>query len=234
MRKLNRSLAQEPSCLNNFHYQTDKWEKVTSQQKKRIWQEIYEFQGRFCVYCESAAFQPSAEQADTGHIEHFYNKGAIAHNGTMPNKHLTFEWDNLFGCCGSNEHCGHYKDKPEDGKPRSYDQTKLIKPDKEDPEEYFYFSHTSVDAAKIKIKDGLTEEQNARAEETLRVLNLNEPCLNNLRKAQVTLYVERLAALESFALIISSEDYKKEFLAIKKESETVEYRTAIKQICFNQ
>ncbi|GEA13100.1 retron system putative HNH endonuclease [Alteromonas sp. KUL49] len=128
MKKLNRSLAQKPSFLSGLSYVTHTWGDVSSSGKSSIWDQLGKFQDGLCAYCESKAIKGS----DTGHIEHFFDKSA--------HPHLTFDWGNLFGCCASTLHCGHYKDQYlPGGERRTYDSDLLIKPDIEDPEDYLQF-----------------------------------------------------------------------------------------------
>ncbi|EMG9304349.1 retron Ec78 anti-phage system effector HNH endonuclease PtuB [Citrobacter freundii] len=209
MKKLNRSLAVSPSCLINYSHLTHKWSQLT--EKRDVWNELDKFQQKFCVYCESIA------EKGNGHIEHFFHK---ADPNFAP---LTFDWDNLFGCCASNIHCGHYKDQLLiGGIKRSYDPNSLIKPDIEDPENFLQFS----DSGKIKPIDELTEPMRKRAENTISALNLDCSALNLSRKNQIKRYKDRLLVLTSIddeLLMVA------EYMKIYSEAMSTFHRTALKQ-----
>jgi len=126
-------------------------------------------QGGFCCYCESILDKTNS------HIEHFFHRGNDVH-GKAPYKSLTFDWGNLFGCCGRDrgDTCGHYKDRKGPSGPGSYDPNHLIKPDIDNPNIFFEFLPTGV----VNVKSGLSPVDQNRARETLRVLNLSFGALN--------------------------------------------------------
>ena len=126
-----------------------------------------------CAYCEGAIHH-------AGHIEHFRRKD----QNHFPE--LTFAWGNLFLACGSTKHCGHYKDC--DSTP-SYNPDELIKPDEHDPDDWLYF-HSS---GKVRVKSGVVAANDLRrAEETIRVFNLNSPTLVGARANVTRAYKERV------------------------------------------
>jgi uncharacterized protein (TIGR02646 family) len=164
MHKLHRGTA--PSCLNR-HYRNsgNDWSKVSVEDKTEIWEALQAMQLDLCAYCESKITAPKQ------HIEHFCLRSLF------PKK--TFEWSNLFGSCNVKEHCGKHKDnqqhKPDD----------LIKPDAEDPEKLLLFV---VDGT-VTIRSNLAPEDQQRAQETIRVFNLNTASLINQRKQAAQGYV---------------------------------------------
>jgi|TARA_R110000744_G_scaffold19713_6_gene51863 uncharacterized protein (TIGR02646 family) len=217
MKKLNRGISIEPTCLQNLCHTTHKWKNVTKNKKKAIWRELNKFQDEKCVYCESNAHR--GEQ--TGHIEHFFDKSNF--------EHLTFDWNNLFGCCVSKVHCGHYKDQLlPSGIRRPYDHNLLIKPDQVDPEEYFQF----LPNGEVIEKRGISEHMSEKAKETIRALYLNAPSLKQSREAQIKRFEDRVTA--AFHFLVSDDEYIKnsamiEYNEIKQDAAIAEYRTAIKQ-----
>jgi len=218
MKKLDRSLAGTPACLGNLSHTIHSWDSMHKKGKKRtaqVWVEIDKFQEKFCVYCESAAYKGQK----TGHIEHFFDRGTLAY------KPLTFSWGNLFGCCPSTTHCGHYKDGTlPGGVQRQYDSELLLKPDVDDPEEYLQF----LPNGKIKAREGLDTDKNKRAEETIRALNLTSSELTIARKNQINLYQARLTPLLEL-LDTLDEDIWEEYDNLREEVGRVAYRTAVKQ-----
>lgn len=222
MKRLNRALANEPECLKTLAQSGKSWDNVSSKQKKKIWLELDKFQHQYCVYCES----PASQGEHSGHIEHFFHKGKKP-DGSTPYAHLTFDWGNLFGCCPSTEHCGHYKDQLlPGGKPRAYDPQALIKPDADDPEIYLQFLQTGD----VQIKADLSDLANKKATVTIKALNLQAPTLNDARSSKIQLYQNRL--LELNRLPRDDEGYQQEYDMIKDEAMFGAYSTAVEQACF--
>lgn len=216
MRKINRSIANYPECLSRLSHPANNWDDMNlHQRKKKVWNEIDKIQSHLCAYCELPAYKGKT----TGHIEHFFDKGNPLY------KQLTFDWNNLFGCCQSNAHCGHYKDQLlPGGQQRQYNSSLLLKPDIDDPEEYLQFLPSGV----IQEKKGLDPHKLCRATETINALNLKCSTLKNSRESQITIYKNRLLPLTELMEDMTDEDYE-EYLAIKSEAMTVPHRTAIKQ-----
>ena len=131
----------------------------------------------------------------------------------------------MFGCCISLAHCGHYKDQIlHDGTKQEYNATLLLKPDRDDPEEYLQFLRNG----EVKVRDGLSRDKKERSEETIKALNLNSPSLIISRKDQITLYINRLLPFTDMSEDFTDEDIN-EYLAIQDEAKCVPHRTAIKQ-----
>src|SRR4051812_35154990 len=99
MHKLDRTAIPAPACLANYDHLQHSWGDIKQADKQVIRQSLVQLQGERCAYCEGSPYRE-------GHIEHFRRKNP-AH---FPQ--LTFRWDNLFLACGSQDHCGHYKDRP--------------------------------------------------------------------------------------------------------------------------
>lgn len=215
MKKLDRSVASKPTCLNNLSHPVHTWDNMNAKKKKKVWAEIDKFQHKLCVYCESPAFRGDG----TGHIEHFFHKEQF--------RDKTFDWDNLFGCCPSNKHCGHYKDEVlEGGCKRVYDPALLIKPDKEDPNSFFTYSASG----KIEAKMGISDNDKKKADETIKAVNLLASSLVQSREAQITRFQHKVDAL--LPLMESDATYEDAFLEyqkVKLEADKAPHRTAIKQ-----
>lgn len=150
MRKLTR--GEEPGCLRKFKHGRDNWGSVTLDDKIEIWIELNKMQGGLCAYCESA-------MGGAKHIEHFRQKDRVPAE--------TFLWSNLFGSCNNPTSCGKSKDSD-----RRYRDDELIKPDINDPDQYFLF----VQDGSIKLKNA----SESKGRETLRVFGLN-PDFGRLR-----------------------------------------------------
>ena len=222
MRKLNRPLP-APTCLLNYDYNTHVWKgNIPSPNcKTAIWKKIQIMQSGFCVYCESVAVKGN------GHIEHFLHKGKKP-NGTSPHKHLTFHWNNLFGCCGltSGNSCGHFKDREGSKGPGTYDPNDLVNPDTEDPRDYFSFLDTGV----IEPKPGLIGNQLRKATETIRVLNL--AALNGARERQIDIFKKELKALQEISNQLDDQTLLQAMDNIKANVVMHEYQTAVLEALF--
>lgn len=171
MHKLDRSTNPAPLCLAEYDYLQHSWCDITSTHKQAVRRSLVKMQGERCAYCEGP---PNSD----GHIEHFRRKNP-AH---FPE--LTFEWDNLFFACGSQDHCGHYKDRP---RAPQYNPDHLVKPDVHDPDQVFYF-HSS---GEVRARPKLVGDNAIRASETIRVFNLNSGALKAARRRAIQSYFKR-------------------------------------------
>lgn len=204
MRKLNRGPA--PACLSNYSHGQHNWRQVTKNDKESIWQELEAMQGQRCAYCEGQA------NPDSRHIEHFEQK----HGRSQ----VTFLWSNLFGSCNRNDSCGSHKDR------QQYTSADIIKPDAENPEAFFLFVG---ETGKITVREGLSDADQHRARETIRIFNLNGP-LAQIRKARLVQYVpEGLEARRWFetglATVEQIADFFKDEISATADSP---YATAIR------
>ena len=169
MRKLDRTVVAAPVCLAGYSHPAQRWNDVGPVDKQQIRVNLEQLQGRRCAYCEG--------DIDTlgQHIEHFRRKRHFPQ--------LTFAWDNLYWSCDQTDSCGHHKDNGA----AAYNVNDLIEPCIHDPDQFFRFRSDGT----ISIRPGLTPADQHRAEETLRVFNLNPQWgrLRNMRKAAVSGYV---------------------------------------------
>jgi len=163
---LDRSTIPAPQSLRHYQHGNNSWDDVTPQDKSQIRTQLESLQGRRCAYCEGDLDQLGH------HIEHFQQKAAHRFPA------LTFTWTNLFWSCDRGDSCGKFKDKSE--VMNSYQPADLLKPDVDDPEAFFLF----VSDGSIVIRNGLSLIDQRRAEETLRVFNL-DPEFGRLRKMRM-------------------------------------------------
>ena len=170
MHKLDRTAIPAPECLAAYNYQQQRWDDLTQPHKQQIRLSLIQMQGVRCAYCEGSPYSE-------GHIEHFRRKNQAHY------PQFTFHWDNLFFACGSQDHCGHYKDRP--GAP-VYNPDHLIKPDVHDPDAMFYF-HSS---GEVRLRPNPSPEEEHRANETIRVFNLNDGPLRGDRERAVRIYLK--------------------------------------------
>lgn len=187
MHKLDRTGVAPPACLASYNHPTHSWDDLAGKCKQQLRAALVRMQGipgvttpdaneygLRCAYCEGTIFHE-------GHIEHFRRKNA----NHFPQ--LTFDWNNLFLACGSNEHCGHFKDRK--GAP-AYNPDDLIKPDQHEPDSYLYF-HSS---GEVRVRSGLNAADELRASETIRVFGLDSRTLAGARAQSLSVYKKKVAA----------------------------------------
>jgi uncharacterized protein (TIGR02646 family) len=206
MRKLVRTTVASPACLAGYSHPVNRWDDVTSAAKQEIRVSLEAVQGRRCAYCEG----------DIGilgqHIEHFRRKRHFPH--------LAFAWDNLYWSCDQTDSCGHYKDHGAG----PYNIDDLIEPCLHDPEAFFRFRSDGT----ISLRSDLTAGDRHRAEETLRVFNLNPKWgrLRNMRKAAVSGYVKMVDADVGF----SADDWRDFFAEELERAAMHPFYTAIRHV----
>ncbi|PWQ96582.1 retron Ec78 anti-phage system effector HNH endonuclease PtuB [Leucothrix pacifica] len=177
MHKLNRPIP--PACLSQYQHGLDNWRAVTPAHKTEIWLKLDEMQQQRCAYCE-CAIKTNRENSNS-HIEHFRQRRSYPQG--------TFLWSNLFGSCNREDSCGKHKD---DLPP--YDHQDLIKMDVEDPETFLEFL---ADGNVVPAK-GLNPDDKHRAEETIRIFNLNGS-LRQIRETAIKGYIQTAEELASYA-----------------------------------
>lgn len=210
MRQLQR--GQAPGCLKNYKHGANNWADVTPADKADIWIALEAMQGQRCAYCEG----PTSK--DNRHIEHFRQKAAhIYPQGA-------FLWSNLFGSCSRKDSCGTHKDNS-----LPYDGLSLIKPDIEDPERFLVFAPDGG----VSPRANLSQEENLRAKETIRIFNLDGP-LRQIRRREIEGYIQ---TAEEFANL-ATQFPETEWMPLLQEEITntahLPYATAIKHILTRQ
>lgn len=176
MRRLQRGPA--PSCLARFLHGRDTWCDVRDEDRAELWDALVAMQGNRCAYCECEIFLGGR------HIEHFRQRGRHPAG--------TFDWRNLFGSCNSLDSCGKHKDTC-----GVYDPACLIKADDEEPDDFFVF----VKDGTIAVREELHAPAKVRAEETLRIFNLDAQHgrLREMRRAAVLGHWHTIEEIAEFA-----------------------------------
>ncbi|MBF0471842.1 MAG: TIGR02646 family protein [Gammaproteobacteria bacterium] len=208
MHRLTRS-SQPPVCLANYHHGRNHWKQITPAEKDEIWQKLEQMQQHRCAYCE-AAISSEGEHGNR-HIEHFRQRSRYPQG--------TFAWSNLFGSCNREERCGKHKDKLP-----PYEHHDLIKPDSEDPEAFLQF----LPDGNVAPVDGLSLSDQKRAEETIRIFNLN----GSLRQIRETMIKGYLQTAEEFADLAAQYDESEWLPLLQAELRKIDhlpFATAIKQ-----
>jgi uncharacterized protein (TIGR02646 family) len=208
MRRLDRNAVAEPTCLASYQHGANSWSDVTAVHRAQIRAQLEQLQGRRCAYCEGSL------DALGYHIEHFRRKDG-AH---FP--HLTFVWANLYWSCDQADSCGRYKDHGAG----AHNPDDLVDPCLEDPDQFFRFRSDGT----ISLRPGLSGADMRRAEESLRVFNLNPRWgrLRNMRKAAVSPYLTLVDGCVEFS-VAELQDFLKEELDL---AGTLPFSTAIRHV----
>lgn len=208
MHKLNRPIP--PRCLSQFSHGRDNWGNVMPDNKTEIWQSINDMQQNRCAYCEIDLRTDRGNS--NAHIEHFRQRNNYPQG--------TFQWANIFGSCDRQDSCGKHKDRlPE------YNHQDLIKMDTEDPEQFLaFFSDGNVVPTK-----GLAPQDKHRAEETIRIFNLNG-ALRQIRETMVKGYLQTAEEFAQLAEEFEPEEWQPLLIEELAAIEHLPFTTAIKHV----
>lgn len=158
-----------------------------SSARKETIEALMEMQGAYCAYCEDQILDGNR------HIDHFYPKSLY--------QEKIFDWDNLFLSCGNDHstHCGHGKgDK---------DPINVIKPDRDNPVDYFAYNA----GGEVIAREDISQEMQERAKNTISLLVLNDPLLRDKRSRR---YENLLKNIKEQWLSSSEVDYRQQFSAL--------------------
>nr|WP_299244195.1 retron Ec78 anti-phage system effector HNH endonuclease PtuB [uncultured Halomonas sp.] len=164
--------------MSRFRHGRDNWRRdVSTADKKEIWEKLEAMQGQRCAYCEDKLPE------DSRHIEHFRQQSRYPQG--------TFQWENLFGSCEKRDSCGRRKDRT------PYREGDILKPDDDDPDDYLHFQADG----RIVPRIDLPADRRHRAEETLRVFNLDHErgALRQMRKSVLQGYLGAAEDLQELA-----------------------------------
>ncbi|NRT58388.1 retron Ec78 anti-phage system effector HNH endonuclease PtuB [Sphaerotilus uruguayifluvii] len=212
MHKLNRDPA-IPGGLQNYRHGQDQWSDTCPNADERgdIWNSFGQMQGWRCAYCET-----DVSDTTKRHIEHFRQRSRHPQG--------TFDWHNLFGSCNRAGTCGDHKDKC-----GNYPHEVLIKPDVEDPENFLLFLPNGT----VCPRNGLSDEERHRAEETIRILKL-DGALNQIRREAVRHYIKTAEAFAEMAQEYPENEWLPELENEIIRTSHLPFATAIKHVLSNQ
>ncbi len=208
MHKLTRSSA--PRCLRQYQHGHNNWNDVTRDHKNEIWLKINDIQQSRCAYCEQTI--KTAPDDCNAHLEHFRQRNQYPQG--------TFSWDNIFGSCNREDSCGKHKDKQ-----LPYEHTNLIKMDVEDPENLLTF----LPNGNIVPSKELNARDTHRAEETIRIFNLNGS-LRHIRERAIKGYIQTAEEISKFANFCPEEEWRPILLDELDKIKLLPFSTAIKHI----
>jgi uncharacterized protein (TIGR02646 family) len=159
MHHLDRAGVPVPACLAD---PPEGWTyaDLRGADKSEIRDALLAMQAQRCAYCERRTGDDGRVH---GHIEHLWPRSKF------PDRSL--DWDNMFWSCMDERTCGKFKDncKWSDGRLK-FNPADIIDPAQDDPEEYLLF----VSDGTVTPRPGLEPAKRRRAEETIRVFQLNE------------------------------------------------------------
>jgi uncharacterized protein (TIGR02646 family) len=211
MHALDRNTVPIPACLIAPPAEWD-YSDLRGNEKEEIRTRLLELQRHRCAYCE----RRTGDQRDDGHIEHFRNQ--------VEHIHLRLSWGNMFWSCNDEKTCGKHKDKCDraTGPRATFNPNHLIDPSQDDPNNFLLFV---VDGT-VRPRDGLDEENERRAKETLRVFQLADSAyLRKSREDAVNPYVGAINSLLSAGADLVVQYVKGEFARI----EEAPFATTIRQ-----
>jgi uncharacterized protein (TIGR02646 family) len=214
MHQLDRSHVPSPACLGRYRHGRDNWNDLSDADRQAIRAALEVMQGCRCAYCEC-----SLDAHHSQHIEHFRQRGRYPQG--------TFDWHNLFWSCERDDSCGKHKDGG-----GLYNHDDLIKPDVEDPEQFFLF----VSNGSIVLRAGLSAAQQHRAKETLRILNLDAQRgpLRHMRQRAARGYIRVVEDIMEMAAIHPPDVWQPHLERELDQSRSLPFCTAIKHVLTRQ
>jgi len=211
MHQLNRPVP--PACLSHYKHGRDNWSQVTPAHKNEIWLKIDAMQEKRCAYCEAAIqTEPGNRNA---HIEHLRQRSRYPQG--------TFQWANIFGSCNRPDSCGKYKDNLP-----PYNHQYVIKMDNENPEDFLQF----LPDGSVVPATGLNPNDKHRAEETIRIFNLNGS-LRRIRETAVKGYIQTAEELADFAAELEESEWLSLLNEELEKTKTLPFTTAIKHVLYH-
>lgn len=207
MHKLKRD-PNAPVCLSRYRHGINNWgmQSPTPEERVEIWGKLNAMQGDRCAYCEATICEGRR------HIEHFRQR-----SNHSPG---TFNWSNLFGSCNRQDTCGKHKDTC-----GPYHHSDLIKPDIDDPDDFFVFTPDGS----VSPKANLSEANHHRATESIRIFNLNG-VLRQIRFAEIVGYVQTAEELAEMAVHYPPSDWLPLLEEELAATESLPFATAIHHV----
>ena len=170
--------GEAPACLDSAEKKGWSWEEFVTNDHEgyQMCREQANFeQQSVCAYTEL----PLDVARVTVHFDHYRKKSIYTK--------LRFKWDNLFAAVKDNRFGADHKDGIVNGSNHNQVYASILSPLTANLQEYFHYSTSG----EIEPSLSLSEENQKKAEETIRVFNLNEAELVERRRtimAQIVCY----------------------------------------------
>ena len=129
-----------------------------------IGDQLYEQQDHYCAYCEIYL-----HDKEDGFIEHLERQ--------RDNSKRIFDWSNMFISCRKHDSCGAYKDN----QAGVFKLADIVDPSRENPSDFFQYDLQG----NMHPRKDLDPSRKRKAEETIRIFNLNCPRLANIRRKAI-------------------------------------------------
>lgn len=184
------------TMLKKARRKREEWEDLSTDQKRGslLRQRKADEQGGLCGYCECRLTEADGT----------LRRGCSQLDHVLPQSRygkLTFEWDNLILSCPCEEHCDHHKGNEVD----------IIDPHKENPRKFITFAFDALrEPHKVSAvaSSRLDEQEEKRANDTIRILNLNYVSLEKERcnrwwvvNGQIEELFDRVAGADSVTIL---------------------------------
>lgn len=212
-------LRPDPECvtmLKKARRKREEWEDLSTDPKRGplLRQRKADEQGGLCGYCECRLTEADGTlRRGCSQLDHVLPR--------HPFEDLIFEWDNLILSCPCKEHCDHHKGN----------EIGIIDPHKEDPRKFITFAFDALrEPHKVSAvaSPRLDEQEEKRANDTIRILNLNYVSLEKERcnrwwvvHDQIEELFDRVAGAESLTSL------REEARKLRAEIEEGEFPSAM-------
>jgi len=170
------------------------FQAFAAQQKRGDWNAVYQQQGLLAevhdaLWQEQEGLSGYTEKPLSGrvHADHFRKRSLFGSKADV------FDWNNLI----ADDQTEHYGAKAKDKFVRTKEQNGLlINPVAEDPHEYLTYTSNG----RMRARDGLTDQQQAKADYTIEAFNLNDHVLVECRN-MIIQQIKQMAQLSDQDLV---------------------------------
>lgn len=165
-------LNPDPECvtmLKKAQRKREEWKDLSTDPKRGplLRQRKSDEQGGLCGYCECRLTEADGTlRRGRSQLDHVLPR--------HPFEDLIFEWDNLILSCPCKGHCDHHKGN----------EVGIIDPHKENPRKFITFAFDELrrpSKVSAVASSRLDEQEEKRANDTIRILNLNDVSLEKER-----------------------------------------------------
>lgn len=175
--------AELQSLQHRFpHPQLADWETMHQRypsEFRAILEQLAYDQWYFCIYCEICLDPQSSNRHERGHIEH--------HQPKSRNPGRMFDWSNLMFCCLASNHCGMHKGQ------RFF--SGFVNPYIDPVHDWLEVSSLT---GEIRPSRTCPPQQRQNVNDSIKLLNLNEPALARNRRDILRQITRDIDVLDAF------------------------------------